>query len=614
MALTKVTYSMITDAAVNARDYGVSSSASAAANLAAFKTAIAAVPEGGVLYLPGSATDYEIDTSGGLTSAIEINKRMTLILDGFVKATFGAIQTNPPTIFYVTADHVKFMGNGGLKGNGTTNSVNTGTDATLPSLIRVTGDYFVLDGLNIITPYKVGIHLVGSDDGKIINNTFTGGPTVYTDTSYFGVRVSNGDRNIISNNHFVPDAGGGMYVQCIFFSDGNDSVIEGNIAEKPYEKLAYLNGNNNIINGNSVIGNTSIIPGTNQTGTVGIVYRCDGANNKITNNFSNYGGGAACRFGGYNDISGNTFLNCGQGAIAVFGATSVFDQTTIRNNTATCGNLAGVYVTDGIYVNAAFGVSKQIQINGNVLSGFAPTDPIANIPAWTSATVYGVATTKPTTPNGYYYYTSVPGTSGGSEPTWPTSSGATVVDGSVTWVAQQVSTATASIRLEADGGGILAQQCIISDNNVTNTRIGIISNYMQNSLVSNNQLYVTAQGIVEFNATSNKYRYNRIEGSATVGIGSISATSFGEGNSYNGTDIIADATMGAATAAYTVPSATLNVASNAYVVVTAANQAAATFLATNGIYTTLSVPNVIVRSASGTNFAGTEIFRIHTIQ
>jgi hypothetical protein len=480
--------------------------------------------------------------------------------------------------------------------------------------MRVTGDYFVFDGLIVDTPFKVGVHLVGSNNGKIINNTFTGGPTTYTDTSYFGVRVSDGDRHIISNNHFVPDVGGGMYVQCIFFSDGNDSIVEGNIAEKPYEKLAYLNGNNNIVNGNSVIGNTSTIPGTNQTGTVGVVYRCDGANNKITNNFSNYGGGAACRFGGYNDISGNTFLNCGQGAIAVFGATSDFDQTTIRNNTAFCGNLAGVYVTDGIYVNASFGVSKQIQITGNVLDGFAPTDPIANIPAWTATTVYGVASVKPTVSNGFYYGTASGGTSSGTEPVWPTSSGATVVDGTITWTAAQVSTATASIRLDADGGGILAQEASISDNIVTNTRVGIVSSYMQNSAVNNNQLFVTAQGIVETNATSNKYRYNRVEGSSTVGIGSISATSFGEGNSYNGTDIVADATMGAATAAYSVPSATLNVASNAYVVVTAANQAAATFLATNGIYTTLSVPNVIVRSGNGTNFAGTEIFRIHTIQ
>lgn len=614
MSLTKVTYSMIQDAAVNASDYGVSSAASGAANLAAFKLAVAAVPEGGTLFLPGNATDYTVDTSGGLTDAIEIDKPMTVILEGTVKASFGAVQANPPTIFYVTAAGVRFTGNGGLKGNGIVDSTNTGTDATLPSLIRVTGDNFVFEGPTVDTPYKVGLHLVGANGCKITNAFFTGGPTTYTDTAYFGIRIRDGSRHIVSNNLFQPDNGGGMYVQCIFASNGNDSVFEGNVAYRPYEKLVYLNGDNNLVNGNSVVGNTSTIPGTNQTGTVGVVYRCDGANNKITNNFSNYGGGAACRFGGYNDVSGNTFLNCGQSAISIFGATSEFDQTTVRNNTATCGNLAGVYVTDGIYVNAAFGVSKQIQISGNVLDGFAPADPIANVPAWSSGTAYGVSLVKPTVPNGYYYFTSSGGTSGGSEPAWPTSSGATIVDGSITWTAHQVSTSTASIRLAADGGGVLAQECAICDNTVTNTRIGIITYYMEDSTVSNNQLFVTAQGIVEFNAARNKYRYNRVEGAATVGIGSVSATSFGEGNSYNGTDIVADVTMGAATAAYTVPNTTINVASNAYVNVTAANQSAATFLATHGVYTTLSVPNVIVRSASGTNFAGTEVFRIHTIQ
>lgn len=614
MSLTKVTYSLIQDAAVNVADYGVSPAASGAANLAAFKTAVAAVPEGGTLFLPGASTDYTIDTSGGLSAAIEINKRMTVVLDGFVKASFGAIQANPPTIFYVTADNVKFTGNGGLKGNGTTNSVNTGDDSNLPSLIRVTGDYFAFDGLTIDTPFKAGIHLVGCNYGSIVNSLFIGGPTAYTDTAYFGVRIRDGFRHIVSNNHFAPADNGGMYVQCIFSSNGNECVCEGNVAYRPYEKLAYLNGDNNVVNGNSVVGNSGTIPGTNQEGTVGSVYRCDGSGNKITNNFSNYGGGAACRFGGGNDVSGNTFLNCGQSAIAVFSATEPFSYTTICNNTVTCGNLAGVYVTDGIYVSADNGVSKQIQISNNIVTGFAPADPIANLAVWASLTAYNVAAVKPTTPNGYYYIATVPGTSGASEPVWPTVTGATVTDGSVTWQAQPVSLSVGSIRVTAPGAGVVVEEAQIDNNSISNTRIGIVTDHVRKSALSNNNMFVTAQGLIEFNGGENKFRYNRTEGTTSVGIGSVSATSFGEGNSYNGTDIVADVTVSGGASTFTVPSATLNVASNAFIIITAANQSAATFLATHGMFATIAPPTVTIRSASGTNFAGTEIFRVHTIQ
>jgi len=610
MALTKVTYSMIQDAAVNVRDFGASSSASAAANLTAFQAAVTATPVGGTLFIPTDASTYVIDTSGGLSAAIEINKRMTIWLEGTLRPSFQAIQANPPTIFYITANYVTLTGTGILKGDGTTNSVNTGNDSTVPSLIRVTGDYFTMTGLTVDTPFKVGVHLVGSDNSKITENNFTGGPTTYTDTAYFGIRISNGNRNIVSNNQFFPSATGGMYVQCIFTSNGNQSIFEGNVAHKPYEKLVYLNGSYNIVNGNTVIGNSSTIPGTNQTGTVGVVYRCDGAYNKITNNFSNYGGGAAARFGGGNDISGNTFLNCGQGAIAIFSGTSAFDATTVCNNICICGNLPGVYITDGIYISADVGTSKQFVVSNNIVNGFAPADPVVNIPVWQANTAYALAVVKPTSPNGFYYIATNAGTSGATEPTWPTSSGLTVVDGTITWVAQQVSLSTGSIRIV----GQLNQEVMISNNSISNTRIGIVTDYMENSMVCNNQIFVSAQGLIEFNAANNQYRYNRVEGTVSVGIGSVSASTRGEGNTYNGTDIVADVTVAGGTDAYVVPNTTLNVASNAYVMVTAANDDAAIFLKDHGIYTSVLPPNVTIRSGDSTLYAGTEVFRVHLIQ
>lgn len=53
---------------------------------------------------------------------------------------------------------------------------------------------------------------------------------------------------------------------------------------------------------------------------------------------------------------------------------------------------------------------------------------------WAATTVYALnAERVPTTRNGHYYKVTTAGTSGATEPTWPTTSGGTVVDGTATW-------------------------------------------------------------------------------------------------------------------------------------------------------------------------------------
>jgi hypothetical protein len=71
-------------------------------------------------------------------------------------------------------------------------------------------------------------------------------------------------------------------------------------------------------------------------------------------------------------------------------------------------------------------------------STFKPINWTYNPPAWSSQTDYPLgATVRPTTWNGYYYVCTLEGTSGSSEPTWPTTNGETVSDGSGTWTATQ---------------------------------------------------------------------------------------------------------------------------------------------------------------------------------
>lgn len=71
-----------------------------------------------------------------------------------------------------------------------------------------------------------------------------------------------------------------------------------------------------------------------------------------------------------------------------------------------------------------------------------PSAP-ATATAWLATTAYVLGDwVEPTTPNGFVYKCTAAGTSGGSEPTWPTTEGGTVVDGTVTWTCYAIGAQT----------------------------------------------------------------------------------------------------------------------------------------------------------------------------
>lgn len=82
--------------------------------------------------------------------------------------------------------------------------------------------------------------------------------------------------------------------------------------------------------------------------------------------------------------------------------------------------------------------------------------PTVILPDWAVATAYTLGqSVQPTTPNTYRYQVTTAGTSHATtEPTWPTTIGATVTDGTVTWTCVSKQHPATEIKLSLTSGGL----------------------------------------------------------------------------------------------------------------------------------------------------------------
>lgn len=540
--------------AVSVKDYGASSSATAAANLAAFKLAVAAVQTGGSLIIPADASFYSIDTTGGLSTAIEIDKRMQIVFEGDVKANFGTQQTNPPYIFHVTANDVTFTGGGGkIIGNGTINDANSGTEAVFPGLIYVSGDNFTMTGCIVDTPPKLGVLLYDCTGAKILGNTFTGGPIAYSDTAYFAIRAYLGQGHDISNNLFTPDANGGMYVNTIFFNGTSNSVIDSNVCVYPYEKLVYCVGDKNTVSNNQVIGNPNTIPGSSPAlkGTLTSVYRFDGDYNICVGNYSDFcAAGATCLNSKGNLISGNTFLRNGQLGIVAFetaGYTGSLTGTTITNNIMSFDNTMGFSVgVGGIQVTASESAATDILVTGNFVDTFVNA-------MGAGINVQGTLATKIT-------------------------------------------------------------KAKISNNHIISSTNGVLMQYVEESVVSENLMNdINNAMVVQLSTCSANYIVNNFSTTA----GSVLDNGYSTNSTYCNNQYTTAPLQGVVTlaAANTTVVSHGGVEINAKVFLQPANASAATLVSgAKSPYVVISQPDFVIYTADGTAAAGTEIFWYNIVQ
>lgn len=354
-------------------------SRTAAQNLSALKLLIAACPVNGIATVDEADADYIIDCTAGLSQAANINKKMTLVVNGVLKSNFGAMQANPPYIFRVTSDDVVIKGRGAISGDGTVDDTNAGDETTFPGLIHVLNvDNFELSISTIDTPPKVGLLLYNCTNATVSTPNWLGGVVTYTigNTAYFGIRSTGGKGHRIFKNNFTRNSLNGRFISGMF-SGGlagktNYMQVYGNTADV-HEKLCYLFTDWSKVYDNTV--NDALITDA---------IRIEGSYNNINHNKGDNVLGAISVYDGFeNIIESNDFTRIQQiglyiSALPGSGYVGGFDGTIARLNkfyadpTSTTLSSGIDFVVDGKS-------SKDIDLSENTVVGFGKLFDEGNI-------------------------------------------------------------------------------------------------------------------------------------------------------------------------------------------------------------------------------------------
>lgn len=299
------------------------------------KAAFASVIAGGKVIIPLGPSFYSYDNDSGLTDAVAITQAVNVELNGIIKSTSSANQASPPYIFNVTGDNFHLYGSGTLQGPGTW-VVDEATANNRPGLLKISGDYPVIDGITFVDPPEQSIYLVTSDYAKIVNCLFTGGPTdaEATDPQHYHIMGYGGNNHIISNNQFLADSGGGAPRQAITY--GGVTVtglsITDNIFISMHEHAVYCYTTHSIVSDNYIYESAGI--------------KLHGEGNTVTGNHLNFTNGGIEMNQAYDTVvADNNIMNHGKIGISVsdnYANTTGYNRVIISGNVVT-GDRTGTY-------------------------------------------------------------------------------------------------------------------------------------------------------------------------------------------------------------------------------------------------------------------------------
>lgn len=394
MSLTKVTYSMIDGGIVNAKDFGAVGDG-ATNDGPAIQSAIDAMSNGQTLYIPATANYYRINATN-LSQAIEVDKEITIVLDGELRGTTSTNQANPPYVMYVTANNVVIKGRGTFQGNGTIVQ-NEGTGVNRPGLLRIDGDNVSVDGITFIKQPEVAIFGYGSNYLTVQNCTFKGYVTSGGAPQYYAVNVESSTDGVkILSNTFLQFDPTHSTMQAIAMVDGTHSnaVINANFGDEPFDHFVYGNLINSVVSnntakqtvagspikinagyGNAVVGNTvvasnSAIDCINQSDLVV-------TGNKVSGVSSGFGISVYDNTGGANAmnnivIANNTLNGQGTPGTALYGGIR-YEPTAISSNCLIECNIINSFGNDDTTYAQIYCVSAarkdNLIVRNNIVSG-----------------------------------------------------------------------------------------------------------------------------------------------------------------------------------------------------------------------------------------------------